>query len=280
MVLVAGEPGIGKTRLVAEFCRSAHAGGATVLLGRSTEETLAPYQPFVETLRHYVASCPAEELLLQVGTRRGLLARLVPDLAGSDDRVLTRAGTRAEGEQYALYDAVASLLSEAARDRPLILVLDDLHWADSPSLLLLRHVARSTRDAPLLILGTYRETEVDHDHPLAAALADLRRSRALATLTLAGLDTGDVAALIRERGAQLGDDLVSDVAQRTEGNPFFVEEVVRQVDGGLPPSVPESVKDLLLRRLRGLDEAARRCSPPRPCWARSSSSATSSGCWA
>src|SRR5204863_4681377 len=123
------------------------------------------------------------------------------------------------------------------------------------SLLLLRHMARSVVEAPLLILGTYRETEVPEEHPLAAALAELRRARALMTVSLGGLDTDHVAVLIQERGAQLAEGVVHAVARRTEGNPFFVEEVVRNIDGGL--DLPESVKDLLLRRLRRLDESAR-----------------------
>jgi len=258
VVLVAGEPGIGKTRLVAELCRTAHAGGANVLLGRSTEEALTPYQPFVEALRHYVSACPADELLLQVGTRRALLARLVPELQGGADRV-GEADPRDEGEadRYALFDAVASFLREAADSRPAILVLDDLQWADAPSLLLLRHLARSIGDAPLLVLGTYRELEVHEGDPLAAAIAELRRARAVQRLPLEGLAPDAVAELIRGRGVELGPDAVRAVAERTDGNPFFVEEVVRQPEGGLRDGVPDSVKDLLLRRMRQLDELHR-----------------------
>ena len=259
VVLVAGEPGIGKTRLVTEFCAGAHAAGATVLLGRSTEETLAPYQPFIQALRHYVSSCPADELLLQVGTRRGILAKLVPELSRPDNRAVPdRRETRGEGERYALFDAVASLLRDAAFSRPLILVLDDLHWADDSTLTLLGHVARAVGDAPLLILGTYRETEVPEGHPLSAALSELRRARALTAVSLGGLDTDHVAVLIQERGAHLAEGVVHAVAHRTEGNPFFVEEVVRHIGSGFELALPESVKDLLLRRLRRLDEPARR----------------------
>jgi class 3 adenylate cyclase len=259
VVLVAGEPGIGKTRLVTELCRTAHSGGAAVLLGRSPEETLTPYQPFVEALRHYVSSCPADELLLQVGNQRRTLAKLIPELAESEGQAVGRpANAGGEGERYVLFDAVASLLRDAARNRTMILVLDDLHWADRPSLLMLGHVARSAGDVPLLILGTYRATEVGEDHPLAGTIADLRRARTLTTVPLDGLDATDVAALIHQRGARLDDGVIRTVARRTEGNPFFVEEVVRQLDSGLGLTLPESVKELLLRRLRQLDEPARR----------------------
>ncbi len=257
-VVVAGDPGIGKTRLVAEFCARAHASGAVVLLGRSTEETLAPYQPFIEALRHYVASCPADELLLQIGPRRAILAKLVPELGATDGpTVHDRAQTPGEGERYELFDAVASLLREIAGSRPTILVLDDLHWADASTLMLLRYVARAAGEAPLLILCTYRETEVPEGHPLSDTLAELRRARALTTVSLAGLDTDHVAVLIQDRGAQLAEAVVHAVARRTEGNPFFVEEVVRHIDGDLELVLPESVKDLLLRRLRRLDDPAR-----------------------
>jgi class 3 adenylate cyclase len=258
VVLVAGEPGIGKTRLVAELCRRAHTDGTTILLGRSTEEALTPYQPFVEALRHYVSACPADELLLQVGTRRPLLARLVPELQSGADRA-AEADPRGEGEadRYALFDAVASFLREAADSRPAILVLDDLQWADAPSLLLLRHLARSIGDAPLLVLGTYRELEVHEGDALAAAIAELRRARVVERLPLEGLAPDAVAELIRGRGVELGPDAVRAVTERTEGNPFFVEEVVRQPEGGLRDGVPDSVKDLLLRRMRQLDELHR-----------------------
>ncbi|MEX2194425.1 MAG: AAA family ATPase [Thermoleophilaceae bacterium] len=257
VVAVAGEPGIGKTRLVAQLCCGAHERGATVLLGRSYEEPLIPYGPFVEALRHYVAACPPDELRLQVGARRGVLARLVPELAGGAEPDGRREDP--EGERYLLFDAVASLLREASRTRPMILVLDDLHWADSPSLLLLRHVARAAQDVPLLVLGTYRETEVDRDHPLAGTLAELRRARMLETISLSGLEPGDVAALIRARtDADVDQALAGAVAERTEGNPFFVEEIVRHLDEEGELAVPESVKDLVLRRLRRLDEPARR----------------------
>jgi class 3 adenylate cyclase/tetratricopeptide (TPR) repeat protein len=253
VVLVAGEPGIGKTRLVAELCRRAHAEGATVLLGRSTEEALAPHQPFVEALGHYVASCPADELLLQVGTSRAVLARLVPELGD----VSARTGAEGESDRYALFDAVAALLREAARSRPTILVLDDLHWADPSSLLLLRHIARTLGDAPLLVLGTYREIEMHEDDPLTAAMAELRRARRLTRLPLEGLAPAAVGELLRNRGVELHDDDVRALAARTEGNPFFVEEVVRQPEPALDAGVPESVKDLVLRRLRRLDDPAR-----------------------
>ncbi len=261
VVGVAGEPGIGKTRLVSEFCRGAHADGATVLLGRSHEEAQAPYLPFVEALRQYIAACPIDELRLQMGPRRAILARLVPELgaAGEDARFAAANAPGGDaGERHALFEAVASLLGEVARSHPAILVLDDLHWADEASLLLVRHIARAAADTPLLILGTYRATEVHDGDPLSAALAELRRARVLEPLELAGLGTDDVGTLIRGLGAELADGVADAVAQRTEGNPFFVEEIVRHLDAGGKLTVPASVNDLLRRRLARLSDPARR----------------------
>jgi class 3 adenylate cyclase len=259
--LVSGDPGIGKTRLVTELCRRAHREGALVLFGSSTEEALAAYQPFIEALRQYVAVAPREELLAQVGARRALLGRLVPELSERDAAPDAEEGRgEAGGERYTLFDAVASFLRDTARSRPMILVLDDLHWADPPALLLLRHIIAAAGDAPLLIVGTYRQTEVHDEDPMSAALAELRRARSLTSLSLVGLSADGVAELVRDHGSKLDPHQMQALAERTEGNPFFIEEVVRQLDGGdgaFARALPESVKDLLLRRLRVLDETIR-----------------------
>jgi tetratricopeptide (TPR) repeat protein len=139
----------------------------------------------------------------------------------------------------------------------MILVLDDLHWADPPALLLLRHIVAAAGDAPLLIVGTYRHTEVHEADPLSAALAELRRARSLTSLSLVGLPADGVAELVRGHGSKLDPREMQALAERTEGNPFFIEEVVRQLDGALEQTLPESVQDLLLRRLRALDETVR-----------------------
>lgn len=268
VAMLIGEPGIGKTRLAAEFCRTAHADGATVLLGRCYEESLVPYQPFVEALSHYVAETPPAELRLRVGPHRATLAKLLPGLAEQAAQpALGGDAGGSEREQFLLFDAVASLLREIAGATPLILVVDDLHWADVPTLQLLRDVARSSEQTSLMLLGTYRETEVDDAHPLAPVLAELRRARALDSVRVGGLGEADVAELI---SAQAGREapakgVIRSILERTEGNPFFVEEVLRDV--GIDDDwsaalerigVPDSVKDLLLRRLRRLDDACKR----------------------
>jgi class 3 adenylate cyclase/tetratricopeptide (TPR) repeat protein len=263
IAMLTGEPGIGKTRLAAEFCRAAYADGATVLLGRCYEESLVPYQPFVEALSHYVAESPLGAVRLQVGPHRATLARLLPQLAAKPPEPATRSSAEdPERAQFLLFDAVASFLREVADAYPLILVLDDLHWADAPTLLLLRHIARGTEETPLLILGTYRVTEVDQAHPLAQALAELRRARALDRLTIGGLGEEDVAQLISARvGREAPAAFARSIVERTQGNPLFVEEVLRDVGADDDWSaadarigIPETVKDLLLRRLQRLDD--------------------------
>ncbi len=261
-VMLAGEPGIGKTRLAREFARRAHAAGATVLAGSCHEETRAPYAPLVQALRHYIACCPTAELTLQVTPRRAQLAAILPEL--EDGRApQAPTGLGAEQERLRLFEAVCALLADAARARPLVLFLDDLHWSDPSSLLLLRHLARSAHSAPLLLLGTYRPSEVGEQHPLTQALAELRRSRTLAQLSLAGLGETEVAALIAARTArEAPSEFVRRVAQRSEGNPFFIEELLHDVGResdweGAARGVPESIRDLLLRRLDGLGDDCR-----------------------
>lgn len=262
VVMLAGEPGIGKTRLAKEFARRAHEQGATVLAGSCHEEVLVPYQPFVEALRHYIACCPPAELAVQVTPRRVQLAAIVPEL--EDPRTpYGPTGLGAEQERFRLFETVSSLLADAAHLRPLVLFLDDLHWADQSSLLLLRHLARSAKGAPLMVLGTYRPVEVSEEHPLAEALAELRRARAVERLSLSGLEETEVAELIAGRtGQQVPRGFVRRVADRSEGNPFFIEELLHDVgeqadwdaaEGG----VPDSVRDLLLRRLRELGDDCR-----------------------
>jgi DNA-binding SARP family transcriptional activator len=262
VVVLAGEPGIGKTRLAREFARAAHERGATVLAGGCHEETVVPYQPFVEALAHYVACCPPAELAVQVNPRRAQLAALVPELW--DTRAAAAPpGPGAEQERFRLFEAVSSLLADAAHLRPLVLLLDDLHWADPSSLLLLRHLARSAKDAPLLVLGTYRPVEVGEAHPFAEALAELRRARALQRLSLPGLGEAEVAELIAGRaGQQAPRGFVRRVADRSGGNPFFIEELLYDVGeeadwDAAAGGVPDSVKDLVLRRLRGLGDDCR-----------------------
>ncbi|TET51956.1 MAG: adenylate/guanylate cyclase domain-containing protein, partial [Anaerolineales bacterium] len=269
--LLTGEPGIGKTRLAAEFALAAHAEGATVLFGRSDEAAVLPYQPFAEALRHYVATCPPNELRARLGATATELAGLVPELAQRLPDLPAPPPLEAERPPHRLYEAFATFVAETSRASPTVLVLDDLHSADRSTLLLLKHIVRSPGQSPLLLLGTYREMEIARTHPLAETLADLRRDRAFERVSLQGLDKEDAGALI---GAWVGQEappaLIEAVHELTEGNPFFIEEVLRHLvetgaiykrDGGWTThltvdemGIPEGVREVIDQRLSRLSE--------------------------
>jgi DNA-binding SARP family transcriptional activator/tetratricopeptide (TPR) repeat protein len=268
-VLLAGEPGIGKTRLLTEICRAAHAEGAVVLFGRCYEEALTPYQAFIEALAEYVrAGGP-----LPAGPGAAELARLAPELAGAGEAPPLTGDP--EGARYRLFESVRGVLVEAARGGPAIVAIDDLHWADSATLHLLAHLVRSAEPSRLLVVGTYRESELSRTHPLAAALADLRREALIERIALHGLDPSDVATLVTSwLGPTAPPELARALDQETGGNPFFLEEVLSHLaeTGTILPSqgtwverspieelgVPESVKEVLGRRLSRLSEACNR----------------------
>jgi DNA-binding SARP family transcriptional activator len=266
VVLVAGEPGVGKTRLAAEFARAAHAEGATVLYGHCDENLGAPYQPVAEALRSYVISCPTRALESHVAVYGGELARLVPELRRRLPEAPSPLPAESEAERWRLFEAVGGLLADASRVAPVALVMDDLHWADQTTLLLLRHLARSPGHSALLMLGSYRETELAASHPLGETLADLRRDRLAERMTLRGLDEDETIALIATRtGADPEPDFGGAVHSATEGNPFFIEEVLthraeREARTGRSLSleelgVPEGVREVVGRRLARLSPA-------------------------
>ena len=260
LVMLAGEPGIGKTRLAAELARIARDGGATVLFGRCHEEGLLPYQPFVDALRQYVAACPDAELRARLGDSGGELKRLVPALEERLPDLPEPVAGDPEGDRFRLFEAFSSVLARAAHGPPAVLVLDDLQWADRPTLLLLGHIVRSPEESPLLILGTYRETELGHRHPLGTTLVDLRQEQLVERIRLKGLRDRDVELLIRDFiGREPPPDLATTVHEETQGNPFFVGEVLRHMaESGAEDlrevGIPEEVKDAIGRRLARLGE--------------------------
>ena len=158
-MLLAGDAGIGKTTLTAELALGVHDAGAIVLAGRSPRETVVPYQPFLEALRHWALNAALTDLRASTREYGVELARLIPELRRRAPELPPPPQDEPETERYRLFEAVVGLLTELSRSAPVLLVLDDLQWADRPTLLLLRHLARATNPARLLILGAYRATE-------------------------------------------------------------------------------------------------------------------------
>ena len=203
-MLVSGEPGIGKTRLVGELAREVYdADGDVVLFGRCDEDLAVPYEPFLDplvALLGHSADLVAAHREAHGGVLARLGAALVPFVGEPPP-----PDASPEIERQRMYDAAADLLAEAAADRPVLLVLDDLHWATAPTLSLLRHVLRRAPLSPLLVVGTYRDTDLARTHPLAATLADLRRDGVGERVALGGLDGDEVADFLfarRGRGSR------------------------------------------------------------------------------
>jgi len=267
LFLLAGDPGIGKSRLAYEAAARARDRGIKVAWGRCWEAGGAPaYWPWVQSLRACVRGVGSEELRSQLGAGAPLVAQIVTEVADFLPDVRPPPPAGAEAGRFRLFDAVATFLRNAGAGQPLMLVLDDLHAADAPSILLLRFVARELADAHILVLGAYRPIELDRDHPLTAALAELSREPAARHLRLPGLTEVDVGRLIQETAGVIpGESVVAAVHRYTEGNPLFVGEVVRLLaaegrleqagdPAGLRLTIPEGIREVIGRRVARLPE--------------------------
>ena len=248
-VLIAGEPGIGKTALAEETADAATKAGATALWGACWEGEGAPaFWPWVQIIRSYASGRPTGDLLDEMGEGAADVARLVPEVGGRFLRLTPEGDTDPEQARFRLFDHVSRFLRAAASKQPLCLVFDDLHWADRSSLMLLRFFAQAMRDAPVLVLGTYRDVELSSDH--RQTLTDLSGER----ISLSGLARSEVAALMQiTTGSEPPADLTTAVFGRTTGNPFFVKELARLLAAqGLEKpviAIPEGVRDVVRRRL-------------------------------
>ncbi|MFF2185299.1 AAA family ATPase [Streptomyces sp. NPDC058155] len=241
LVLVAGEAGIGKTTLVTAVALEARQRGALVLGGSCWEGSAPGYWPWVQVVRGMRRGLGEDEWAKAEEAAGGRLAVLLGEAAGDDEAK----------DAFSVYDAVTTALVTVSQDRPVVVVLDDLHWADTASLRLLEFAAQHAWFERLLLIGTYRDVEVEAPgHPLQQLILPLV-ARATTAVTLTGLDRDDVGALLAlTTGREPEPALVDEVHSRTGGNPFFVEQTARLWHGGSPVStIAPGVREAVRRRL-------------------------------
>ena len=267
VVLITGEPGIGKSRLADELGGRARERGFQVAWGRCWEAGGAPaYWPWVQSLRALLRGADIDDLRAQLGDAGGAIGQLLPELTGATQDTSAQLALDPEAARFRLFDSVTSLLLRFAQRQPVMVVLDDLQVADTPSLLLLRFVAALIHSDPILIVATYRDVDPRLGGGLAEAVSELVRGRGVSRLALSGIAERDVPQFVEAvTGVRPLEQLAQLVHRETEGNPLFLEEVARVLrdDGTLGAGagietarlpVPRSVRDVIARRLSPLSD--------------------------
>jgi class 3 adenylate cyclase len=235
IVMVTGDAGVGKSRLAAETATYANLRGAEVLVGRALQDEGAPpFWPWIQVIRAYVQEREADVLAPILGTGAADIAQVVPEVRSQLPDVPEPAVADPEQARFRLFDAVARLIANASRAKPLMIVLDDLNWADKPSLMLLQFVARTVPDARVLLVGIVRDGELEEDHPVAELLGELARVRGSSRVRLAALSRDEVRELIEATAGQKFESpderaFVRTIYEESGGNPYFVEEIVRHL---------------------------------------------------
>jgi DNA-binding CsgD family transcriptional regulator len=253
--VISGEAGVGKTRLLAESRVRAEAAGARVLTGGCVSmggEGL-PFAPYTEIIRGLVAQAGAASVIALAGRAAPDLARLVPVLGSGE--------TAREQELWAqtrLYEALLDLFRRLAAAGPLVIQLEDLHWADGGTLAATSHLLGAIQDEPIAVVATFRTDEVTRRHPVRAWLAEVVRDANVERIELPPLDEKDVASLIANiTGEQLQDREVAEILARSDGNPFFIEELLCcRTD--YEASLPASLRDVLFSRIDAIPDGAKR----------------------
>jgi transcriptional regulator with XRE-family HTH domain len=269
LALVGGEPGIGKTALTGELARLAQAGKGLVLYGRWDEHVLAPYQAFREALADYARACPEALLRQDLGDLAGEIARMCPEPAQRIGAPAAEPLAAAGAERFRLFEALDTWIQRMGTRHPVLLVLDDLQWADLPALLLLSHLMQARRSTPLLAVAMYRDVEPERSE-LSAVLHSLARDVDCRRLTLRGLERDAVTALLESAvGRVFGEReslMARELERDTAGNPFFLLEMARHLSelgafdregarlGETPAEIPESVRDMVRWRLRRVSD--------------------------
>ena len=257
-VMLVGEPGVGKTRTTEEIVTYARLRNAQILRGRCYEsESVPAYWPWVQTVRSYVQERDPQTIMSEMGSAAAEIAQVVSEVRERLPGLPAAASGSADQARFRFFDGVTQFLKNASKAQPIVIVVDDLHWADKSSLLLLQFIARETRSSRLLIVGTYRDIEVGRQHPLSQTLAELNREQLAQRIVLRGINEDDVARFIyMTSGIEAPSALVQAVFKETEGNPFFVNEIVRLLvsEGRLERAaevtswsvtVPQSVKEVV-----------------------------------
>ncbi|MEA2411478.1 MAG: eukaryotic-like serine/threonine-protein kinase, partial [Thermoleophilaceae bacterium] len=273
LMMLVGEPGIGKTRTAQELGTYARVRGARVLVGRSYEGEGAPaYWPWLQMARAYIHDADPETVVTDMGAGVSDISQVMADLQDLIPGLRTAASQSLEPEQarFRFFDSTTTFLKNAAQREPLVLFLDDLHWADGPTLRMLQFLARELSDSRLLVIGTYRDVELGRKHPLSQALADLSREGLVERVPLHGLTEHEVERFIEVTASiHPPKSLVRAVYGETEGNPFFVSEIVSLMasEGTLDDArgldrftvtIPQGVREVVGRRLDRLSEDCNR----------------------
>jgi DNA-binding SARP family transcriptional activator len=262
LVLVTGEAGIGKSRLVRELALEGREQGAVVLHGSADEDLLVPHQHLVAAFEHFFAVAAPDELEGRVGVRAADLEPIAPGLS---ELTGSPAEAAPEGRRYRLFEAVAGLLDELSAETPVLVVVDDLHWADQATAAILRYALEARPEMRVLVLATQRVADVPQTGPTAEALQRLSQGQYVERLPLSGLSDAEIAELAEGlSGRELAGELVRGIRAETAGNPFFVLEVVRDLsDSDRTASVlslgqaevPERVRDVVNLRLARVGDA-------------------------
>ncbi len=271
LFMLVGEPGSGKTRMTEQLATYARLCNAQVLTGNCYEGEGAPaFWPWLQIIRSYAQELEPEKLLSIMGPGAADIAQVVSEIRERLPNLPPPPTLEPEQARFRLFDSVTTFLKNASKLQPLVVILDDLHWADKPSLLLLQFLARELRDACILVIGTYRDMELGRQHPLSQTLGELSRQGLSARIVLRGLTEQDVARFIEmTTGIKPPENLVTTVYQQTEGNPFFLSEIVRllvvegqlerpQVTTASGVRIPEGVREVIGRRLDQLSDACNR----------------------
>ena len=268
LVLVGGEPGIGKSCLAAAFARHVQDEGGVILLGRCTEGSGVPYQPFVEAVDRFVEQSPRMLLESHVVEHGGELSRLSPAFERQFPSARPRSSSDPDTDRYLTFSAVSGLLKDGADRQPMLVVLEDLHWADASTVELFRHLIAHVRQSPLVLLATFRANEVDDDSRLGTLLTECWRDQQMSRIELDGLRQSDVQTLSATLapdhiGAGTMSDFARELTEETDGNPLFICELLRHMAGShtadtgavpwsTPGGIPASLQDIIGQRVRSL----------------------------